>query len=242
MLLAELELHHSRPVAPTRRLALGRRLLPADPPPGFGGLLLAAVVARFARELDPDALPEVARLVDELAEGRRIPQPRLRHRLQSDRIGLVRSVHRLWGRGDELRLDLAEDRGVAAQHVLGAVYAAGELERRSRRRVMAALGRALAWTGPVDGAFLAHLAGPAGADTAALADPVAWARTVLGLGGAGSLDRGVVQRRFRRLVRDAHPDHGGDGAVAASRLAELTEARRLLLAVCAGPAPGRTLS
>jgi curved DNA-binding protein CbpA len=39
-----------------------------------------------------------------------------------------------------------------------------------------------------------------------------------------------VQRRFRDLVRAAHPDHGGDRGVAAARLAELSEARRILLA------------
>ena len=42
--------------------------------------------------------------------------------------------------------------------------------------------------------------------------------------------RGEVQRRFRALVRAAHPDHGGDRATAADRLAELSEARRILLA------------
>jgi curved DNA-binding protein CbpA len=39
-----------------------------------------------------------------------------------------------------------------------------------------------------------------------------------------------VQDRFRVLVRRAHPDHGGDTAAAAVRLAELAEARRILLA------------
>ena len=45
MVLAELEVWHSRPITPTRRVALGHLVLPADPPPGFGGLLLGAVVA-----------------------------------------------------------------------------------------------------------------------------------------------------------------------------------------------------
>ena len=40
MLLAELEVWHSRPVTPTRRVALGHLVLPVDPTPGFGGLLL----------------------------------------------------------------------------------------------------------------------------------------------------------------------------------------------------------
>ena len=42
-MLAELEVWHSRPVTPTRRVALGHLILPVDPAPGFGGLLLGAV-------------------------------------------------------------------------------------------------------------------------------------------------------------------------------------------------------
>ncbi len=38
MLLAELEVFHSRPIAPTRRVAIGVAVLPTAPPPGFGGL------------------------------------------------------------------------------------------------------------------------------------------------------------------------------------------------------------
>ena len=38
-----------------------------------------------------------------------------------------------------------------------------------------------------------------------------------------------VQRQFRDLLRDAHPDHGGDIDDAAQRIADLTEARRILL-------------
>ena len=43
MLLAELEVWHTRPLAPTRRLALGNLVLPVEPAPGFGGLLLGAM-------------------------------------------------------------------------------------------------------------------------------------------------------------------------------------------------------
>ena len=55
MLLAELEIWHSRPIAPTRRVALGRVVLPTDPAPGFGGLLLGAVVAAHMDAMDPEA-------------------------------------------------------------------------------------------------------------------------------------------------------------------------------------------
>jgi curved DNA-binding protein CbpA len=44
------------------------------------------------------------------------------------------------------------------------------------------------------------------------------------------IERDEVQRRFRRLVRAAHPDHGAASLGAAERIAELTEARRILLA------------
>ena len=39
MLLAELEIRHTRANLPTRRVALGLRWLPVDPAPGFGGVL-----------------------------------------------------------------------------------------------------------------------------------------------------------------------------------------------------------
>jgi curved DNA-binding protein CbpA len=53
---------------------------------------------------------------------------------------------------------------------------------------------------------------------------------VLGLRAGMRIDRRDVQARFRRLVRLAHPDHGASRDGAAERLAELGEARELLLA------------
>jgi hypothetical protein len=57
-----------------------------------------------------------------------------------------------------------------------------------------------------------------------------WAMEVLGLHADMSVERTDVQSRFRRLVRLAHPDHGAESDRAAERLAELREARELLLA------------
>ena len=54
-----------------------------------------------------------------------------------------------------------------------------------------------------------------------------------------AIERDDVQRRFRRLVRLAHPDHGGESAGAAERIAELAEARELLLSVVARDADPR---
>ena len=41
MILAELEVFHSRPIAPTRRVALGRKHLPLHPAPGFSHVAIA---------------------------------------------------------------------------------------------------------------------------------------------------------------------------------------------------------
>jgi hypothetical protein len=60
-----------------------------------------------------------------------------------------------------------------------------------------------------------------------------WAMEVLGLHGNMTIERDDVQRRFRRLVRVAHPDQGASSAGAAERIAELSEAREALLAVIA---------
>ena len=60
-------------------------------------------------------------------------------------------------------------------------------------------------------------------------DPIVWALGVLGLPPEAT-ERRAVQERFRLLLREAHPDHGGATGDAAQRIGELTEARRILLA------------
>jgi len=233
VILAELEVFHSRPIAPTRRVALGRTNLPVTPAPGFGGLLLGGIVAGHIEELDPDLFDDLHRLTLQLQEGMRVPQPRLRHRFQQDRIGLTRSVHRLVGHGEDLAFEF-EDKGAAAQHILAAVYAAGQLPPASRPRVMDTIRKGMRWSGPLDGVFITHLSGlDRGRDwsTAAFRDPVQWALGVLGLGNGEAVPgRTDVQQQFRDLLREAHPDHGGDTDDAAQRIADLTEARRILLA------------
>ena len=106
--LAELEIFHSRAIAPTRRVALGDSNLPIEPPPGFGGILLGGVVAAHIADIDPDLHPDLMRLTVQLEEGLRIAQPRLRNRLQKDRVGLLRSRFRLVGEGEDLRFDFDE--------------------------------------------------------------------------------------------------------------------------------------
>ncbi len=235
MLLAELEVFHSRPIAPTRRVALGCCMLPCDPAPGPGGILLGAVAARFAEGISPKMLAELLSLLHELESGRRIPQPRLRHRFQHDRVGLTRSTHRLYRNETDggYRMRFTDDKGSPAQHVLGALYAAQRLLPGTRSRVLATIGRGLLYTGEMGPALFAHLqgTGQAWADDAESADPVDWALAVLGIAdGDARPERSLVQSRFRSAVIDAHPDHGGDNAAAARRIADLTEARRILLA------------
>ena len=61
MLLAELEVWHTRPAVPTRRIALGHMVLPVDPAPGFGGLLLGSIVAAHLAGVDDDFIPDIHR-------------------------------------------------------------------------------------------------------------------------------------------------------------------------------------
>jgi hypothetical protein len=232
VLLAELEIWHSRPIAPTRRVALGRSTLPVDPAPGFGGLLLGGIVAGHVADLDPDLLPELGKLITDLEASRRIPQPRLRHRFQADRIGLARSRHRLLGQGDALSFAF-DDHGAAASQILGACYAAGRVAFGRRLSVIDCLRRGVRWRGPIGPALVTHLTGTTGAaawSVGAFADPEQWALEVLGFSDGAAPGRRDVLRRFRDLLRQAHPDHGGDRGTAAARIAELTEARRILLA------------
>ncbi len=231
MLLAELEVFHSRPIAPTRRVAIGVSVLPTTPSPGFGGLLLGGIVAEFVPAMDDDLLSELVRLTHQVEAGQRIPQPRLRHRLQEDRVGLTRYRHQLVGTGEELRFELDAD-GNPAPHVLAAVYAAGRLAPAVRPSVCGAIRRALRWQGPLDGGFVEFLSesnGAIGWSSLGGRDPVLWALDILGLAGETDAERTVVQRRFREMLRNAHPDHGGATDGAAQRISDLTEARRILL-------------
>lgn len=231
MLLAELEVFHSRPIAPTRRVALGVTVLPTSPAPGFGGLLLGAVASTFAPEIEPDLVDDLLRLSQQVERGERIPQPRVRHRLQDDRVGLNACRHRLIGTGEELRFEI-DDSGSPEPNVLAAVYAAGRLGPDVRAEVLGAFRRALSWRGELGAAFVEFLSGSRGTtDWATLGgrDPVVWALGVLGLTPEHAQKR-AVQERFRRLLREAHPDHGGAADDAALRIRELTEARRILLA------------
>jgi hypothetical protein len=228
--LAELEVFHSRRIAPTRRVALGDSRLPVDPAPGFGGILLGGIVAAHIGEIDPDLQPDLMRLTVQLEEGARIPQPRLRFRFQTDRIGLLPSWFRLVGHDERLDFEF-EQRCLPAQAVLGAVYAAGAIDRPARHVVMSTIRRGMRWTGPVGPELIAALAGFGKGSFSATAfeDPVGWALHTLGFSSRPVPPRREVLRRFRDLLREAHPDHGAQSNGAAERITEPTEARRILL-------------
>jgi hypothetical protein len=254
VILAELEVFHSRPYSPTRRIALGRRNLPVEP--AFGPLLLAGVAAMAASEIDPELSPDLQRLLFQLDAGDRVVQPRLRHRFQTDHHGLARSHASLVGRGGTLDFEV-DGFGSPLQLTLAATYAAGQLKPEARHRAFAMIRKAVRWRGPIDDGLIAHLVGgdrPPAWSAVALVDPLRWAMETLGFdtddlepaGTAGAPGRANdrdnshgrddgrpsrrdVQRRYRQALRQAHPDHGGDTEDAAARIVDLAQARKILL-------------
>lgn len=229
MLLAELEIRHTRSNLPTRRVALGSRWLPIEPTPGFGGVLLAAIVASRIGEVDEEELGQLGRLLDDLEAGKRISQPRLRHRFQADVVGLDRSRHVLLADGELLSFDL-DGHGAPVPQLLGAAYAAAQLRAGPRREVFRVLRRASHWRGPVGATFVSWLGSDDGtAGWRAVPRDERWALTILGFDADDLPGRVTVQTRFRDLVRGAHPDAGAATENAGQRILELTEARRILL-------------
>jgi len=232
MLLAELEVRHSRAVAPTRRVALGQLWLPTDPAPGYGGVLLGGIVAIHLGELDPEMRIDFLALVDEVAAGDTIQQPRLRHRFQSDIVGLDRTLHKLTGTAEQAsELDVGGF-GRSVPQLLGAVYAAGRLHEAARPAVFTAIRKGAQWAGTLGRELIDHLSDLSSLPPVSwrrFATDERWARQVLGFGPESDPDPAEVVRRFRFLLRESHPDHGADSEGAGQRILELTEDRRILL-------------
>ena len=235
MILAELNVWHSRSAVPTRRVALGDDKLSFEPAPGPGGLLLASVVATYSQRLDDDGNADLNELLDRLEIGARIPQPRLRHRLQQDRIGLTSSTHRLVSLANgNISVELApSDR--PEPHVLAALYRAGHEPSPTRRSLFTLLRSARRWQGQDTRDLLRYLTGGSSEvpwKGNQIVDPVAWALEVLGFpmqSGTDLPDSRSVRRTFRRMLRSAHPDYGGSASEAGSRIDALTAARNILL-------------
>ena len=231
MLLAEVEIRHSRPVAPTRRVALGLTVLPCDPGPGWGAVLLAGLVAVSLAGIEPDDLEDFYDLIDDLEAGRRISQPRLRHRFQKDTVGLDRSRHSLIGLGERVYFDL-DDHGLRTVNLLGAVYAAGSLAPEVRPQVFRSIRKAVMWDRPLGDGFVAHMleSDASFCRWRELPTDTRWAMKVLGIAIHATPSRDEIQARFRELIRLAHPDFGGSADSAGARMVELTQARKILLA------------
>ena len=254
MLLAELLVRHTRRHMPTRRVAIGEAYLPTSGP-AYGAVLLGAVVAEHLPELDPEQAELLPRLVAEARDGLSVPRLALRFRLQTDTHGLDRSRHRIISETGRLVLELDRHARPDPQ-VLGAVMAAASLPPSARSISFNAIDHALRNPGvlpaglevrrlllgipgaapPLPGAAWLRGSWDASTDWAGVAADHRWAMEVLGVRAGTDLDRSDVQARFRRLVRLAHPDHGGAGKGAAERVAELAEARTVLLSVIASTA------
>jgi hypothetical protein len=250
VLLAELIVRHTRRHMPTRRVALESAYLPTSGP-NHGSALLAALVAMNLPAVDDDERELLARLVRDARGGLSIPRIALRHRLQRDVHGLDRSRHRLLGEDGKLVIEL-DNHGAQVPQVLGAVMGAAWLPPSGRELALDALRRVVEgrWNGlsrDVDVRFVApdmwdYLRPPLAASSdwqpggppeeeewRGVAAEQRWAMEVLGLRADMDVERDDVNRRFRRMLRDAHPDSGGAAGAAASRIAELTEARTILL-------------
>jgi hypothetical protein len=228
VLLAEIEIWHTRPAVPTRRVALGHMVLPVDPAPGFGGLLLGAIVAEHLYGVEDDLVGDVHRLIDEIEKGARIVQPRLRHRFQVDRHGLAKSHHQMIGNGDDISFDF-RSQGTDLAQVLGAIYAVERLAPEHRRQIAPLLQKAARWRGPIGPSMIAYLAGSQTLTLEALADPRSWAMEILGFEpDAKPPSKREVMAKFRERMRDVHPDHGGASVDAAKAMSDLAEARRVL--------------
>lgn len=202
---------------------------PVDPAPGFGGLLLGAVLAVHVPDVDEELVADIHRLLNEIENGARVAQPRLRHRFQVDRHGLSVSVHRMMGEGDKISFEFDRN-GSPLQQVLGAIYALERIDDKSRRALAPILRRAMTWRGPIGSSFVSFLAGNSSSSINAIANPRAWALDVLGFpGGTIKVTKKEVMAHFRETLRNVHPDHGGDEAIASRAIGDATEARRVLL-------------
>ena len=250
MILAELNVRHTRRHQPTRRVALGDTYLPTNGP-AYGAVLIGAVVADNLAGLDEEQRELLPRLLADATDGLSVPRIALRHRLQTDTHGLDRSRHRIVADGGPLVLEL-DAHGWPAPQVLGAVMATAAMPSAGRKLALRAVAGAVARPGvPPEGLTVRRLlegvpglrpyapgaARPNGGDAPEVEGwrgvPAErrWAMEVLGVRAGARIDREDVQRRFRRLLRVAHPDHGAADHGAAERIAELAEARELLLAV-----------
>jgi len=260
VLLAELNVRYTRRHMPTRRIALGDVYLPTSGA-AYGPMLLSAMVAEFVEDLDEEQRELLPRLASEAREGLSVPRIAMRYRLQTDIHGLDRSRHRILTEpvaGGARHVVLEIDRhGRSDPQIIGAVMAAAALPSSARSVAWKAIDAALRNPSMPEGVTVRRLAegvpglapfAPGAVPRRVNGDDVwsgvpserRWAMEVLGLRAGMEFDRVDVIARFRRLVRLAHPDHGAARDGAAERLAELAEARELLLVLVESVGAERT--
>ncbi len=110
---SKIEIFHSRPVVPTRRISLGEQIIdpqvlvedysaegnvasrPVTPQLTMTGLLLACVVGKYASNIHPDLWEDLEMLIDNIERNQKILQPFMRFRLQTDKVGLAKTTHTL---------------------------------------------------------------------------------------------------------------------------------------------------
>jgi hypothetical protein len=242
--LAEVEVRHTRRHQPTRRVAVPYTRLPMDRGQ-YGAVLLGCLVAATVDGLLVEQLEALPAFLAEARLGPiAVPKRRLRFRLQTDVHGLARSRHRLLGEDGGLVAELDLHSQYPAPQLIGAVWAASQLPTRPRDLCLRAIERAIGAPGVYPSEVVvrvrteippSHIPFTVEADVpfvdwTGVPSDLRWAMEVLGYGPADEPSRDDVQRRYRRLLRLAHPDHGGEADTAADRIEELSEARRTLLA------------
>ena len=262
MLLAELTIRHTRRHMPTRRVALGRAYLPMSGP-AHGAALLSSVVAANLPDIPEEQAELLPRLLDDARNGLTIPRIALWYRLQTDVHGLDRSRHRMLGEHGRLVVETRHPRRCGPPGARcgprGRRAAADAARRRACEAIRAVARRALARladpTSPSGGSTgppctngrrspACRTGGRAAPPEEDVWDGVPserrWAMEVLGLRADMPVERDDVNRRYRRLLREAHPDHGAAAKGAAERIAELSEARTLLLEFASAAAQRRS--
>ncbi len=247
MIHAELLVRHTRRTMPTRRVALGTAFLPMSGL-AHGALLLGAVVHHNLHSLDEEQIDLLPALLHRAAGGLEVPGIALWFRMQTDTQGLDRSRHRVVEENGVTLVEL-DVHGSAPPQIVGAIMGAAQLPPTPRVAALTAIDQAINGRFRYPrGVLIRRLAEGLAPETPwapgvtwkqgsparevgwqGIASDLRWAMQILGYAASDELERDLVNKRFRTMLRDAHPDSGGKRDIAADRIAELSEARDLLL-------------